>query len=171
MPKIIENLRDALLDEARRQIAERGYKATTIRSIASECGIAVGTVYNYFSSKDMIIASFMLEDWFSLIEGVKKESADNPRSYLYSIYSNLRAFSERHSALFYDKDAAKSYGAALGERHKLLCSQMAELILPLCVNIESRELASLFIAESLLSLTMAGHDFEPIYEIIIKIIK
>ena len=31
MPKIIENLRDQLLQEARKQIAERGYTGTTVR--------------------------------------------------------------------------------------------------------------------------------------------
>ena len=60
MPKIIENLRDQLLQEARKQIAERGYTGTTIRSVAGACGVGVGTVYNYFSSKEMLIASFMM---------------------------------------------------------------------------------------------------------------
>ena len=63
MPKIIENLRDQLLQEARKQIAERGYTGTTIRSVAGACGVGVGTVYNYFSSKEMLIAAFMMEDW------------------------------------------------------------------------------------------------------------
>ena len=30
---------------------ERGLEAISIRSVASECGMAVGSVYNYFSSK------------------------------------------------------------------------------------------------------------------------
>ena len=50
MPKIIENLRSQRLSEAKKQISERGYKNTTIRSVASGCGVAVGTVYNYFKS-------------------------------------------------------------------------------------------------------------------------
>ena len=45
MPKIIENLEDRLIQEARRQIAESGYGATTIRSVAKGCGVGVGTVY------------------------------------------------------------------------------------------------------------------------------
>ena len=43
MPKIIENLRASLLCEAKRQINELGYGQTTIRSVASGCGVAVGT--------------------------------------------------------------------------------------------------------------------------------
>jgi AcrR family transcriptional regulator len=63
MPKKLENVRELLLLEARRQAEENGYGAVTVRSVAKECGIGLGTVYNYFPSKDMLIASFILEDW------------------------------------------------------------------------------------------------------------
>ena len=63
MPKIIPNIREQLLNEAKKQIAEQGYSKTTIRSVANACNLGVGTVYNYFESKDMLIASFMAEDW------------------------------------------------------------------------------------------------------------
>ena len=49
MPKIIEGVRARLLNEAKRQIATLGYARTTIRSVATACGLGVGTVYNYFS--------------------------------------------------------------------------------------------------------------------------
>ena len=57
MPKIIENLEKRLIAEAKRQIAESGYGATTIRSVAKGCNVGVGTVYNYFPSKDALIAT------------------------------------------------------------------------------------------------------------------
>ena len=63
MPKIIENLREQLLAEAKKQTSEQGYAKTTIRSVAGACGVGIGTVYNYFESKDVLIASFMVEDW------------------------------------------------------------------------------------------------------------
>ena len=71
MPKIIANLRERILAEARRQIEEQGYGATTIRSIASACGVGTGTVYNYFESKDMLIASFMVDDWMRCLDRMK----------------------------------------------------------------------------------------------------
>ena len=67
VPKIIENVREQLLEEAKRQIRENGYSKTTIRSVAGACRLGVGTVYNYFESKDMLIASFMLEDWMECL--------------------------------------------------------------------------------------------------------
>ena len=59
MPKILESVREQLLETARAQIERNGYANTTIRSVAAECGIAVGTVYNYFPSKDMLIATYV----------------------------------------------------------------------------------------------------------------
>ena len=50
MPKIIENVRGMLIDEAKKQIATNGYENVTIRSIAKECGLGLGTFYNYFKS-------------------------------------------------------------------------------------------------------------------------
>ena len=64
MPKLLENIRTQLLAEAQKQVAERGYAKTTIRSVADACGIAAGTVYNYFSSKEMLVASFPVSVYY-----------------------------------------------------------------------------------------------------------
>ena len=168
MPKIIENLRSALLLEAKRQIAEVGYSATTVRSVAAGCGVAVGTVYNYFSSKDMLIAAFMLEDWLLLIERLQGSDKTDSRDYLFEIYSSLLGFAKKHSSLFNDKDAAKAYGSVLSERHGLLRSQLAQLILPTLTSPDA--FVAEFVAESMLTWTMAGRDFEQIYSVIKKII-
>lgn len=167
MPKIIENVREALLTEAKRQISERGYKATTIRSVAAGCCVAVGTVYNYFSSKDMLVASFMLEDWIEVIAWLKSAPKDDAKKYLFDVYSALCSFSEKHRALFCDKEAAKVYNSVFYERHRQLRSQLAELMLPIC---SGEQFTAEFVSESMLTWTMAGKDFESIYSVIKKII-
>ena len=75
MPKIIENVRELLLETAKEQIRLQGYSKTTIRTVASACGLGVGTVYNYFKSKDMLIATFMLEDWRECLKEMKSHSS------------------------------------------------------------------------------------------------
>ena len=74
MPKILENIREILLQEAKRQVFENGYSSLTIRSVASACGIGVGTVYNYFESKDALVAGFMLEDWGTCMTAINNKS-------------------------------------------------------------------------------------------------
>ena len=94
MPKIITNVREQLLTEAKRQIVENGYASTTIRSVASACNLGVGTVYNYFKSKDMLIASFMVDDWQECLAKMKQESTENAEQLLRCIYSSLLKFTE-----------------------------------------------------------------------------
>lgn len=170
MPKIIENVREQLLAVAKKQIEERGYANTTIRSVAAECGLAVGTVYNYFKSKDMLIATFVVEDWISVLSDIRANPESDPRALLHRIYDALIRFTEKHTSLFSDPDAAKVFSAVFSERHKTLRGQIAEIILPLC-RTENAEFTAEFAAEALLSWTVSGADFDMIADHIIKVIK
>ncbi len=49
--------RTALLEAAEDVAAARGIEATTIAAIAERAGVAVGTLYNYFSDRDTLLAS------------------------------------------------------------------------------------------------------------------
>lgn len=49
--------RGEILAAARRIVAERGLRGTTIADIADEAGIALGTIYLYFSSKEAVFAA------------------------------------------------------------------------------------------------------------------
>lgn len=169
MPKIIENVREQLLAEAKKQISERGYSRTTIRSVAGECGLAVGTMYNYFSSKDMLIASFMLEDWKSCLAQYNISAERDPEKLLRGIYSALQSFIVIYRALFSDPDAARVFASAFSERHKLLRDQLADIILPVCSG-DNPSFTAQFISESLLTWTVAGASFEEIFLLLKKII-
>ena len=107
MPKIIENVREQLLDEAKRQITECGYAKTTIRSVSKSCGLAIGTVYNYFPSKDMLIASVMAEDWKLCLQQLEKNASGEPEKIIQGIYDGLSGFMQKYHVLFCDSDAAK----------------------------------------------------------------
>ena len=171
MPKIIENVREQLLSEARKQITEQGYAKTTIRSVAGACGLGVGTVYNYFKSKDMLIATFMAEDWQNGVEQIKCRALNDPKELIRTVYDMLSGFITAHQMLFSDSDATKVFYTVFAERHKMLRDQIAEILLPICKNADDPSFLSQFVAESLLTWTTAGKPFGEIYFIIEKLLK
>ena len=168
MPKIIENLRDRLIAEAQRQLKDSGYGAITIRSVAKACGVGVGTVYNYFPSKEALIANHLLEDWNACIDAIHcaAEQAEHSQSVLRCIYDQLVCFADRHQAIFRDETAAAGFAGSFSHYHGLLRSQLAEPLQAFCGN----EFHAQFVAESLLTWSMAGRSFDEIYEILKKII-
>ena len=173
MPKIIPNIREQLLREAKRQLMEQGYGRTTIRSVANACNLGIGTVYNYFKSKDRLIATFMAEDWKACLVHAKNQTSNNPEIILKSIYDALIDFISKYQPLFCDSDAQKVFATGLAEKHKQLRDQLAKLIIPVCKesSISDKEFLSEYIAESLLTWTVAGIAFEKQYAIVCKIIK
>ena len=171
MPKIIENVREQLLKEAKRQIEMGGYAGMTIRSVAGACGLGVGTVYNYFSSKDMLIASFMLEEWQSALERMMAAKSKEPYELLHTVYDSIEDFIRSNKALFSDAEAVKSFNTSHSNYHAVLRAQIAKIVAPVVNNMaENADFAAEFIAESLLTWTVAGKSFETIYSVLKSII-
>ena len=167
MPKIIENLESRLLAEAQKQIQEMGYTAMTIRSVAKACGVGVGTVYNYFTSKDNLLATFMLEDWNHCITAIQtvSENSDSPLPVAHFIHDQLVMYEKRHQNLFQDQGAAANFAGAFSNYHGFLRSQLAEPLRKFC----SSDFAAEFISEALLTWTMARKPFDEIYGMIEKL--
>ena len=63
MPKIIMHIQEQILIQAEKIIDEKGSGELTIRSVAKSCGVAVGTIYNYYSSKDALVAGVIIRRW------------------------------------------------------------------------------------------------------------
>ncbi|MEQ8378602.1 TetR/AcrR family transcriptional regulator [Parvibaculum sp.] len=55
------NNREAILDAARTVFADLGYGATSVRDIIRKTGLASGTFYNYFKSKEEVFEALMDE--------------------------------------------------------------------------------------------------------------
>jgi AcrR family transcriptional regulator len=53
------NNREAILNAAREVFAELGYGATTVRDIIRKTGLASGTFYNYYKSKEEVFEALM----------------------------------------------------------------------------------------------------------------
>lgn len=168
MPKVIENLEIRLIAEAKRQVEEQGYGAVTIRSVAKGCGVGVGTVYNYFQSKDALLAAYMLEGWKRCMATIQaaSDAAQKPESVMRCIYDQLLQFSEAHQKVFQDAAAATAFAGSFSRYHAMLRMQLAAPVQKFCKSAFTAE----FAAESLLVWTMAGKDFTEIYALLAKIL-
>lgn len=167
MPKIIKNLEQKLLDEARRQIAQSGYSNVTIRSVAAACGVGVGTVYNYYPSKDALLAAYMLEDWKTCVTAINAVSSysDQPKPVARCIYDQLTDFVRRHRGVFQDEAALSAFAGSSGRYHGVLRSQLSAPLRKFC----SDDFAADFAAEALLTWTVTGTDFDKLYGMIEKL--
>lgn len=63
MPKIIANPQAIILEHAELILARQGYEALSMRAIAKSCGIATGTIYNYFPTKKELLLQMMTHYW------------------------------------------------------------------------------------------------------------
>ena len=164
MPKIIENLRARMVEEARRQTLADGYAAMTVRSVAAACGVGVGTLYNYFPSKDALTAAFMLEDWQRCMASIREtaSAAETPVPVLRRIYNELRAYAADYETVIRSADTAGALPAAFPRYHAMLRAQLAEPLMRFCADPFTAE----FIAEALLTWTMAGRSFEEISSLV-----
>ena len=164
MPKIIENLPQRLLEETRRQIEEIGYGSLNIRTVAKNCGVGVGTVYNYYRSKDELAAAVLLEDWSVCVNNIStcSEQVETPECLLHTVYNELTAYVLRHRSLFHDMKAVTAYSGSLIRYHDLLRTQLAQSLRRFCRDGFMAE----FIAESMLTWTVAGASFEAIYDLL-----
>ncbi len=163
MPKIIDGLQRRILKEAKYQTFKNGYSKVTIRSVAKACNIAVGTIYNYYPSKDFLMASFILLDWIPVEEEIKRqcEIAKEPMEVLQGVYGTLEGFISDYRTLFEDKSALQSASAMFWTRHKELRYRLAQMIQGVCM--EKAKVASEFlpefIAEAFLAWSIEAHSF------------
>ena len=57
--EVKQETRQRILDASKSLFRTKGYDATTTRDIASEAGIATGTLFNYFPNKEAIVLTFV----------------------------------------------------------------------------------------------------------------
>ncbi len=126
MPKIIKNLNKKILAEAKKLLLEQGVRDMSVRELAQRCGIAVGTVYNYYESKEILIAEIMMADWDSTVQKAKKgiAKAKSGVDGMEVIYNAIRSFFSVYNKVF---DSFKKTLYVPAEYHKRLIEEIIEL--------------------------------------------
>ncbi|MET8653737.1 TetR/AcrR family transcriptional regulator [Nocardia aurea] len=73
----LEMTRTQVLDVAEREFASVGFHNTTIKSIAEQCEIAVGTIYTLFDDKDSVYEA-VLRRRGAILHGLTRARASEP---------------------------------------------------------------------------------------------
>lgn len=155
MPKIIEHLRTDLLLCARNILQKEGYEALTIRRVATECNIAVGTTYNYFPSKDVLAATVMLEDWQASLQQLRLRCQNAPSVLhgLRMVYDSIMDFVVLYEMVWNQYSVHAGAMPFVRARHKQLIGQLEAEIELLLDQFDCLFYSRLpaFLAESLLN--------------------
>ena len=127
MAKIIENLYENIQTVGKKMLLEEGYNQMTLRLVASKCNIATGTIYNYFKSKDVLVATIMFKDWQELIDKTspKLEKSKKAIDGLELIFNMIKDYTEIYQKAWID------YGGSLidlKDRHSILIKQISDMI-------------------------------------------
>ena len=82
--------RESILKESRVLVSKEGLKALSIRKLAKNCGVAIGTIYNYFTSKDDLLISTIESVWEDIFRVDDLENEYNDfLNYLDNIFNHL----------------------------------------------------------------------------------
>ncbi len=164
MPKILSDPQKNMLSQVERLLHQGGYGAVTVRAVAQGCGVGVGTVYNYFPSKEALIAQYLLADWRLRIAAIEVAAAASQTAEPVArcIYSQLLHFTGSHQAVFRDESARGAFAGSFGQYHALLRSQLAAPLRGYCES----DFACQFAAEALLTWTLAGKEFTEIWDLL-----
>ncbi len=132
MPKIIENVRTRLLEEARNMLLEFNYHELNMRTIAKRCNIGIGTFYNYFPNKEAIIGEIFRTDWL-LVSHVTAAAESNGLCFkenCHLIYDAIHTFIKKYSDVFYElsMSANQPKGCPAQNKYDIIYDQMENLI-------------------------------------------
>ncbi|MFB0918265.1 MAG: TetR/AcrR family transcriptional regulator [Clostridiaceae bacterium] len=89
--------KEIILEESKKIMRESGPELLGMREIAKRCGISVGSVYNYYPSKESLIADTLEAIWTEIMHGEKDMSKE--KGFLESVallYEKISKGSERY---------------------------------------------------------------------------
>jgi AcrR family transcriptional regulator len=122
MPKIIDNLRDTIINTGREILLKEGYSSFSIRTLAEKSGIATGTIYNYFESKVQILANILIRDWNGMAADLEDQlgEAASVTEGIKDIHEAVSWFSSLYVGFFRDYSAGNSSNEIVRDYHRIV---------------------------------------------------
>lgn len=170
MPKVLVGVRSLIMEVARRQLVDGGYEALTLRSVASECNVSIGTIYNHFESKDALISALMIDEWVAALTNVSADiiEAVSPRDAMERLYSALVAYSHKYLRVIQEFPPACCAQLSMRRNHDTLREQLMRLIKPIIERFSRMKQPSLceFLADAIIVESQRDFPFTDFYDII-----
>lgn len=94
-----DEIRKRILETARKEILEKGFKDTSMRNIARETGVGLSNIYNYFKNKDEIFNE-VLAPVLNALNKIMDEH-NNERHLSIEIFTSQEYLKE-HTLIFVD---------------------------------------------------------------------
>lgn len=94
LARIIENPKELILNKSKEILYNEGYSKLSMRHVAKECDIALGTIYNYYPTKKDLVMEMMIDYWKEYFFSLEKLiSSDDPFYIkLNKLFDELKAF-------------------------------------------------------------------------------
>ena len=91
LPSKSDRTSRAILDSAYALFSSQGYAATSMRQVADGAGLALGSIYNHFPSKEDIFQAIILErhPFFQIIPVLKETRGENMDAFIRSAAHSL----------------------------------------------------------------------------------
>lgn len=133
MPKIIEDVENRILRAARERLLGGDLSSFSARGIAEDCGIAVGTIYNYYKDKESLMAAIMAQDWQAELQraGEAVAAAPSVEAGILCLYEAMRSFSRVYEGVWAAAPTGEGFGSLYRTRHRMLLIQIEEQLIAL----------------------------------------
>lgn len=128
----------AILQAAARILAAQGYAGTTTNHVAARAGVSIGSLYEYFPSKDAIVAALVddhLREGRAVLAAVAADVRAAPGSLRAVVHRYVTAMVALHAAdpglhrvLFEEAPLPRRLRTALAQLERTLAAEIAVLL-------------------------------------------
>ena len=98
---IVVTSEDKILENSRKLIQQQGWAAVNIRSVAAACGVSVGSIYNYFDSKEALVGATVESVWSEIFHRPEKGNIfQDTQTCVIWIYDRMEYGSRQYPGFF-----------------------------------------------------------------------
>ncbi len=106
MPKFIDRIVEKIFEASFRLFTMKGYQQVTMKMIAQEAGLSVGTLYNYFLNKqDLFLNVFRqsLEQTYAILDKMLEQGKEDRYNFIATLYNEIVRLKELGRVILREK--------------------------------------------------------------------